>query len=318
MSLQLLVAAAVAGPPPPVALPGCRESCGEVSVPYPFGIGVGCFHEGFGLTCNDTQQPPKLLLLGDGVEVEVLDISLLDGTVRINSNVSFSASDSDSPEFNGTWSLPHASGPFVVSITYNWFVAVGCNILAQLIPVGSAENTSICAATCVDNMNDDAISACSGIGLCRTPIKGLAPSYSIKVLSVQRSTPTSGPRDTTHAAAFIVDKAWYRIYGHNMPINLTSLYWPQSVPAVLEWWFDLSRAQDLYLFSGLEDPRGNRCISSNSFAYYIDDANHKRLRCNCSQGYEGNPYIKDGDGCQGTAFMYILAIMHRSVRGNLV
>ncbi|XP_066350261.1 wall-associated receptor kinase-like 6 [Miscanthus floridulus] len=308
MSLQLLAAAALALAGPPVTLPGCRESCGEVSVPYPFGIGVGCFHEGFGLTCDDTQQPPKLLLLGDGVEVEVLDISLPDSTVRINSNVLFSASDSDSPEFNGTWSLPHASGPFVVSITFNWFVAVGCNIFAQLIPVGSEKNTSICGAMCVGNMLDDAMSACSGIGLCRTPIKGLSPSYSIKVLSVQRSTPTSRLLDTTHAAAFIVDREWYRIYGYDMPSNITSLdYWPQSVPAVLEWWFDLSRAQDLYLFSGLDDPRGNRCISSNSFAYYIDDANHtsqmqqlrllhKRIRCNCSQGYEGNPYITHG--CQ--------------------
>jgi hypothetical protein len=116
---------------------------------------------------------------------------------------------------------------------------------------------------CVDNMN---ISACSG-GLCSTPIEGLAPSYSIKVLPVQSSTPTSRLLDTTHAAAFIVDKARYNIYGADMPSNITSLYWPQSVPAVLEWWFDLSRAQDPYMFSGLVDPCRTRCISSDSFAY---------------------------------------------------
>ena len=53
----------------------------------------------------------------------------------------------------------------MVSITLNWFVAVGCNIFAQLIPVGSEKNTSVCGAMCVDNMLDDAMSACSGIGL---------------------------------------------------------------------------------------------------------------------------------------------------------
>lgn len=309
VSLQLLVATALAGPP--VTKPGCRESCGEVSVPYPFGIGVGCFREGFGLTCDDTQQPPKLLLLGrDGVEV--LGISLPDGTVRINSNVLFSNSGSHSPEFNGTWtwSLPHprASGPFVVSIKYNWFVAFGCNILAQLIPVGSEKNTSFCVAMCmcVDNMNDDGISACSGIGTCQTNIQGLATLYSIstKVLSVQGLTPTVQLLGTTHAAAFIVDKAWYNIYGADMPRNITSLYWPQSVPAVLEWWLDRIRDEDkeiLPFFPAGEGP-SRLCLCNNSFIYYSDE-NYYQRRCNCSQGYEGNPYIRDG--CQGTYCFHV-------------
>jgi hypothetical protein len=83
-----------------------------------------------------------------------------------------------------------------MSIEYNWFVAIGCNILAQLVPVGS-NNTG--TAMCIDNMNYDAISACSGIGLCRTPIKARAPTYSIKVVSALGSMPTSQPQllDTT-------------------------------------------------------------------------------------------------------------------------
>lgn len=73
LTLQF-VASATAGP---IALPGCPENCGGVQVPYPFGIGRGCFHEGFNLTCDEAQHPAKLLL-GDGVEV--LDISLPDCT----------------------------------------------------------------------------------------------------------------------------------------------------------------------------------------------------------------------------------------------
>ncbi|KAL6599285.1 hypothetical protein ACP70R_045779 [Stipagrostis hirtigluma subsp. patula] len=91
LAFQLL-AAALAGP---IALPGCPESCGDVRVPYPFGIGRGCFHQGFNLTCDTKHR----LFLGDGVEV--LGISLPDGTVRIRRHAL--GSGNGSAVFNGSW-----------------------------------------------------------------------------------------------------------------------------------------------------------------------------------------------------------------------
>lgn len=44
----------VANDHPPVALPGCKDSCNNITVPYPFGLGDGCSHNiWFNLTCRD-------------------------------------------------------------------------------------------------------------------------------------------------------------------------------------------------------------------------------------------------------------------------
>ena len=56
----------------------CTRSCGNISIPYPFGIETGCYHAtGFNLTCNHSK-----LFLGDGT-VQVLHISVENSTVRI-------------------------------------------------------------------------------------------------------------------------------------------------------------------------------------------------------------------------------------------
>jgi hypothetical protein len=63
-------------------LPNRATACGDVPVPYPFGLGAGCYHysPGFNLTCDTSQAAPRLLL-GTGA-FQVLDISLANATVR--------------------------------------------------------------------------------------------------------------------------------------------------------------------------------------------------------------------------------------------
>jgi hypothetical protein len=154
----------------PVALPGCPEACGNVIVPYPFGIGEGCFRDGFNVTCDSRTQPPKLLL-GDGVEqVEVIHISL-DGTVRINTNML----NIPFEQKNRTWSagLSAAAGRLTVSTEHNRFVALGCDFVAGLVDADCLY-LSVCATYCTGAVG---VSCCQAS--CHGRVSRPTPSNSV-------------------------------------------------------------------------------------------------------------------------------------------
>ncbi|XP_066333186.1 putative wall-associated receptor kinase-like 16 [Miscanthus floridulus] len=78
VSLQLLVPHGVAGAATSIGLPGCRTTCGNVSVPYPFGIEPSCYLKGFDLVCNTSYTPPQLFLPNIEIHPPIRHISLDD------------------------------------------------------------------------------------------------------------------------------------------------------------------------------------------------------------------------------------------------
>lgn len=75
--------------------PDCQRVCGDVKIPYPFGIGPPhCSREGFNLTCNETDD-------GRGYkpfvfDVEVINISLPLGQARVYNIISWQCYDKNS------------------------------------------------------------------------------------------------------------------------------------------------------------------------------------------------------------------------------
>ena len=286
-----------------VALPGCPETCGNVTVLYPFGIGHGCFRDGFELACDETHPaaPPKLRFARNGVEV--IDISLPSGTVRVATRMLGTDSSSSLPrQLNGSWpaGLP-ANGSLAVSTRHNRFVAMGCNLLANLVANDDDDYISVCAALCVVRSalprDAAAASSCSGFGCCQTPVARGLPSYGVHLNDLTQRSVTVG----SYGAAFIADGEWFA--GEQRSLQLGFVADPRkladstAVPTVLEWSLDMDRDQDMFWYD-TRVSQWTRCVSVHSAIDDAVDGNlYGRARCNCSKGYEGNPYL--ANGCQG-------------------
>lgn len=72
----------------------CPDRCGNVSVPYPFGVGVDCaYNRFFNLTCNSTTNPPTLIL----GRLPVRNISVEEGTIILGLSIAYMCYNGSGP-----------------------------------------------------------------------------------------------------------------------------------------------------------------------------------------------------------------------------
>ncbi|EMS64134.1 Wall-associated receptor kinase 3 [Triticum urartu] len=274
-----------------VTAAGCSTSCGNISIPYPFGIEPDCYHEGFNLTCDYLYRPPKLFL-GDGT-VEVLEISIPNGTVRINStNIMPMSHDIDGASRPNTsryhtWGGLRERGPFFVAPDRNEFLVLSCNNI-QVILMGEDNSTiNACATYCPSLGNSDAQpqlirylllhGECSGLGCCNGGIPKGYTSYHIQL------QPSNDSSSDAKSSVYIAEEGSYNIS------KLMSEPRGVALPALLDWVISNSSCQK-------QNSVAPGCRSSNSFCQNYTSYVYNGYQCRCSAGYRGNPYILDG--CQ--------------------
>ncbi|CAL4896716.1 unnamed protein product [Urochloa decumbens] len=119
--------------------PGCRRRCGNVTVPYPFGIGAGCHRGaaagGFRLRCdaNNTHRPARLTVSGYGYEVAAISLPTAEATVLLNaSRACYDRPGDPDGRIVSLREQPMAlnGSAFLFSSMKSKFVSIGCPGLA--------------------------------------------------------------------------------------------------------------------------------------------------------------------------------------------
>ncbi|KAL5729300.1 hypothetical protein ACHQM5_002273 [Ranunculus cassubicifolius] len=256
--------------------PGCPSKCGNINIPYPFGIGRNCSTDIWAdINCNTTFNPPKPFI-GD---LEVVEFSLTE--VRIKNTIATSCYNQSGGKTVDTFAWLNLRGtPYTFSSTKNKFIAVGCdtNLLA-----GMDNRTYSVGCTSLCNKPEDVIEgSCSGIGCCQTSIpKGLkdfiATTGSLYNHARIMSFDACG-------SSFLGEEDRYTFKISDFR-NITSM---ESTPIVLNF------ALGNQTCRVAERNETSYACKENSYCYdSVDDTGYL---CNCSQGYQGNPYLDKG--CQ--------------------
>jgi len=263
-----------------------KSSCGNVSnIPYPFGIGAGCYvDDWFEVVCNDSFSPPKPFLRR--INLEVLNFSYgigsnssgIRNTVGVN-YPTFSICNSDSSKKENE---ELAASPFIFSQSQNAFIVMGCDNFASM---RSSDDGSVIG--CMSNCNASIVvinsSTCHGTSCCQTTITSDLITFEANIDPINISNPvTEGCK-----SAFLVEEKWFRDIG--LLINMSSIM--SHVPVVLEWGILNTSFYTLPIANKTAEEY--YCYNHN----YISDSEYQTsYTCYCNEGFEGNPYLVGGCG----------------------
>ncbi|XP_062081390.1 wall-associated receptor kinase-like 6 [Humulus lupulus] len=269
-----------------LAKPGCPEKCGDVTIPFPFGIGSSssnnCFlNKWFEISCRNSTTP-----FLDQTQLQVLNISLYDKRVQVRSPISFfnCANKTSKKSANLTGS------PFYYS-SENDFVAVSCGLVAKyqirsgisLVQDGCTSSSSTCSSSSNSSNNVDFSNCHDGVKCCRAYFEG-GDSFKIS-MDNDSSTTLATNRDNEYCKyAFLIDR--YEIDKYKTSHD------PYYVPALLSWslnvtYFDIFKTQVL--------PTSSFYCNGNDGP--LNSSLDRISSCYCNYGFRGSAYIQDG--CQG-------------------
>ncbi|XP_073034512.1 wall-associated receptor kinase 2-like [Primulina eburnea] len=266
---------------------GCPSKCGNLTVPYPFGVGKGsgCGLEAiYELNCSDAFDPPRAYI----GNIQIYEIS--DNQMRISNVVAKTCYD----EYGALVQSNYASSditntPFSYS-ELNKFTLIGCDDLSLISGISGHVFTSGCVSLC--SQAEDVVSgSCSGVGCSQTSVPKGFKYYVTQLSSLRNHTAVSSFDPCSYS--FLGEAKRFTFQGvsdfsdPNFAQRVSS-----TVPIVVDWVIGNLTCADVEDSPDYLCKANSTCVDSDTvWAGY---------RCRCKDGYEGNPYLEpctDIDEC---------------------
>ncbi|KAJ1280062.1 hypothetical protein BS78_04G203700 [Paspalum vaginatum] len=263
----------------------CPSSCGNISIAYPFGIGPGCFRQGFELTCDHKANPPSLFLGNSTTQITDC-YSYLGNYVSVTA-IGFNITKIPGVDtYNRTWEAPAAPANkgAMVSVSNNVYV-VGCGVDVYLF--SSQDSTDLidaCTSTC-DNVimgNSTVKSSCDGNdGCCMLWLhEDLEATFWLKVVLHDEGAIAKPQPDVK-----VIISTDYDYYTSDLYSS----------------WVNSSNMQDAWLEIPITDQSGCQSGKVNKDSYACNnessctDVRYGRgYTCSCPSYGKGNPYVISG------------------------
>uniref|UniRef100_A0ACD5TB61 Uncharacterized protein n=1 Tax=Avena sativa TaxID=4498 RepID=A0ACD5TB61_AVESA len=261
-----------------MAKPGCRETCSNLTIPYPFGIGEGCFREGFDVSCENN----TVYRHNSSSRMQINSMSLLGGQAQVNTLIA-----SNCIYNPGLWASLNTGEFFTVSTKANKLTAVGCNTLAFLVGFNKYSAGAGCFSMCTDKQSVDDSGQCSGMGCCQTSIAPNLISSNITFDDRFNNSEVRGFNPCSYA--FVARQDWFRFEPSYLEGEKFIEKFKDGVPTVLDWVAGNENCDE-----AVKNMSSYACISKNG--HCINSLNATGYLCACNDGFEGNPYLEEG--CQ--------------------
>ncbi|KAL7104322.1 hypothetical protein ACP275_08G236900 [Erythranthe tilingii] len=272
-----------------ITKPGCQSRCGNLSVPYPFGIGKQCsIQPSFEIKCNTSFNPPKPFIAKGGLEV----IDITNSHMRIKNLVlanCYNRRGETTSEKSISISLPL----YFSFSDANKFTFVGCDDSALIFAGKGTSFNAPCFTTC-SKKTDVVDGYCTGIGCCQASLlKGL---HSFDVLTSSNNNHINVWSFNPCSYAFFAEQNTYTFHSSDLNDETFANRTNQNVPILLDWVIGNKTCGQSQNSSDYACHKNSNCTDS--------DTGLGGYRCNCFDGYEGNPYLNPGctdiDECKGS------------------